>query len=89
MLFSSVFVRSPYSWLTIGLYALCVAKVRVFCDISKFFKIFFIVNHSTYILFIFLLAIFCIANFAIYIANSAIYIANFAMYIPNFERKNL
>ena len=40
MLCLSVFVRLPYSWFTIGLYALCVAKIRFFCDIYKFFKSF-------------------------------------------------
>ena len=39
---SSVFVRPPILWLRVGFCTLCAAKVRLFCEMNKLFKSFFL-----------------------------------------------
>lgn len=42
MLCLSVFVRPPILWLRVGFCTLCAAKVRLFCEMDKLFKSFFL-----------------------------------------------
>ena len=42
MLCLSVFVRPPILWLRVGFCTLCAAKVRLFCEMNKLFKSFFL-----------------------------------------------